>query len=347
MGGSLRLRKPRESWQSAARARIRAAMRILFVTATRVGDAVLSTGALAHLLDRHPGARVTIACGPAAAGLFEGVPGLEHLIVLEKQRYSLHWLALWAECVGKFWDVVVDLRNAPLTYLIPARRRYRMPRTRDDACHRVERLGQVIDEPRNPPSPRLWTRPEHERQAAELVPPGKPVLAIGPTANWPVKQWPEAHFVELVRRLTGPEGILPAARVMLLGRAEERTEVEKLVESVPPERRIDLLHGAPLLTVYACLKRADFYVGNDSGLMHMAAAAGVPTLGLFGPSREEHYAPWGPLGAAVRGPTGYDDIFPDDYDYRTARDTLMASLSVDAVEAAARELWRRTRELVA
>lgn len=322
-------------------------MRLLFVTATRVGDAVLSTGALAHLLDRHPEARVTIACGPAAAGLFEGVPGLERVIVLEKRRYSLHWLDLWTACVGHLWDVVVDLRSAPLTYLIPHRRRYGMRGGRDDTCHRVERLGRVMRIDGPPPAPRLWTRPEHESQAAELVPPGKPVLALGPTANWSVKQWPEPHFQALVERLTGPEGILPGARVMLLGRPEERTDVQRLVASVPSERRIDLLHGAPLLTVYACLKRADFYVGNDSGLMHMAAAAGIPTLGLFGPSREEHYAPWGPLGAAVRGPAAYDDIFPDDYDYRTASKTLMADLDVDTVEAAARDLWHRSREAVA
>ena len=65
-------------------------MNLLFVTATRIGDAVLSTALLAHLLELHPGARVTIACGPAARPLFAAVPGLERVIVMEKRRFSGH-----------------------------------------------------------------------------------------------------------------------------------------------------------------------------------------------------------------------------------------------------------------
>ena len=71
-------------------------MHILFVTATRIGDAVLSTGLLSYLVERYPGARLTIAAGPAAAPLFEAVPGLERIIVVQKRRWSLHWLALFA-----------------------------------------------------------------------------------------------------------------------------------------------------------------------------------------------------------------------------------------------------------
>ena len=70
---------------------------------------------------------------------------------------------------------------------------------------------------------------------------------------------------------------------------------------------------------------------------------GIPTLGLFGPSLEEHYAPWGPWGAAVRADKSFDEIFPSDFDHRETG-TLMDSLAVDVVEEAARELWRRASE---
>ena len=59
-------------------------MDILFVTATRIGDAVLSTGLLGYLIERYPAARLTIAAGPVAAPLFEAVPQLERLIVVSK-----------------------------------------------------------------------------------------------------------------------------------------------------------------------------------------------------------------------------------------------------------------------
>ena len=93
-------------------------MRILFVTATRIGDAVLSTGLLSHVIARFPGARVTIAVGPAAAPLFEAVPGLDRLIVLRKRRWALHWLALYARTVERRWDIVVDLRGSALAWLL-------------------------------------------------------------------------------------------------------------------------------------------------------------------------------------------------------------------------------------
>ncbi|MHB8528837.1 MAG: glycosyltransferase family 9 protein, partial [Caulobacteraceae bacterium] len=55
-------------------------------------------------------------------------------------------------------------------------------------------------------------------------------------------------------------------------------------------------------------KRARLFIGNDSGLMHLAAASGTPTLGLFGPSDEALYAPWGPLARVARGPRTFEEI---------------------------------------
>jgi hypothetical protein len=75
------------------------------------------------------------------------------------------------------------------------------------------------------------------------------------------------------------------------------------------------------------------------------AASDIPTLGLFGPSREEHYAPWGPRCGLVRTTVPFEKIFPPDFDHRST-DSLMDTLSVDAAEAAARDLWQETRATV-
>ena len=118
-------------------------MRALFVTSARVGDAILSTGILSRILDQNPGLRVTVACGPAAASLFEPVPGLERIIVLDKMVGSLHWVYLWAKTFSQRWDILVDLRNAPMTFLIGTKKRYRMARSRDTG-HRILTLARVI-----------------------------------------------------------------------------------------------------------------------------------------------------------------------------------------------------------
>jgi len=317
-------------------------MRILFISSTRVGDAVLSTGLLAHVLAANPGARVSVACGPAAAGLFEAVPGLERIIVLEKMLLSMHWLRLWLLCVGKWWDLIIDLRNAPVSYILPAKRQRHFARSRETE-HRLIELARVLDLQDAPPSPRLWTDPARDELAATLIPKGPPVLAVGPTANWRAKTWRAEYFAELCLRVIGDDGILAGGRVALFGRDDERPQIISLIEALPADRTIDLVGKVELLDIAACLKSCALYVGNDSGLMHMAAASGIPTLGLFGPSREELYAPWGENCAHVRTPESFDDIHPEDFDHQTS-DTLMDSLSVDRVDQALADLWQRHRE---
>src|SRR5215472_1974260 len=175
-------------------------MDILFVTATRIGDAVLSTGLLSFLIDRYPAAALTIAAGPLAAPLFEATPGCERVLIVEKRRGSLHWLPLYAAVAGRRWDLVVDLRGSALAWLLRAGERRAMAKG-DEREHRVCQLGRLFGlDP--PPGPRLWTAPSHERAAAELVPTGGPALAIGPAANWRGKQWRAERFAEMAARLT-------------------------------------------------------------------------------------------------------------------------------------------------
>lgn len=315
-------------------------MRILYITATRIGDAVLSTGLLSHLIGLHPEARFTIAAGPAAAPLFEAMPGLEQLIAVPKERFGLHWLKLWWQCVFRRWDIVVDLRRSAIGWLLPARKRFVLPRT-DRAIHRVELLAATLGLEKTPPAPRIWLSASHRSAAEAIIPPGTPVLALAPAANWLGKQWRAERFVELAARLTGREGILPGARVAVFAAEAERPAIEAVLSGIPADRLIDTVGKIGLPAAAACLERCDLFVGNDSGLMHLAAACGIPTLGLFGPSREEHYAPWGPCGGWVRTAESYEALIgAPGYDHRTTG-SLMDGLSVDRAEEAARALWRR------
>ncbi|MGE4013705.1 MAG: glycosyltransferase family 9 protein, partial [Alphaproteobacteria bacterium] len=130
-------------------------MRILFITSNRIGDAVLSTGGLAWMLDAFPMARVTVACGPAAAGLFEAVPRLETLLVMRKRPYSLHWLDLWRRVAFTRWRAVADLRGSATAYLVPTCRRFVLAAARPDR-HKVRQV-QTSFRLSEPPAPRLWS----------------------------------------------------------------------------------------------------------------------------------------------------------------------------------------------
>jgi ADP-heptose:LPS heptosyltransferase len=209
----------------------------------------------------------------------------------------------------------------------------------DPREHRVRQLARLFDlDP--PPSPRLWTAPAHERAAAALLPPGPPVLAIGPAANWRGKQWRAERFAALALRLTAEEGPFAGARVAVMAAAHERAQAAPLLAALPAGQAIDLVGRTDLLTAAAVLRRCALFIGNDTGLMHIAAAAGAPSLGLFGPSPAEQYAPWGRCTAVVQTAMPRERLFAPGYDHRTT-DPLMDSLSVAAVERAAVQLWRR------
>ncbi|MGF1628740.1 MAG: glycosyltransferase family 9 protein [Kiloniellaceae bacterium] len=313
-------------------------MRLLFITATRIGDAVLSTGLLGRLIEQNPGIRVTVAVGRLSAPLFAAVPGLERIVVIDKQRYNRHWLRLWRRTAFRYWDIVVDLRGSAISYLVPAGRRHVIGKRRPGR-HRVEELGDLIGaDP--PPAPRIWLAEAVKVRAAAMLPPGTPVLAVAPAANWMGKTWPAERFAELALRLTAEGGILPGGRIAVVAAPHELFQARPVLQAAG-ERGIDLVGGGDLLLAAGCLQRAAFFVGNDSGLMHLAAAAGTPTLGLFGPSPDARYRPWGPKAAFVRTPESFEQLTgAPGFDF-AARACFMESLTLDAVEAAARALWAK------
>jgi ADP-heptose:LPS heptosyltransferase len=313
-------------------------VKILFITSTRIGDAILSTGLLAWLIERHPGARLTVVCGAPAAPLFAAVPGLARLVTVRKSATKLHWLGIWRRCLATRWDLVVDLRRSAIAWGLHARDRRRLAGD-DGTLHRVVLLGNTLGlDP--PPAPRLWTTAAQEAAAARLLPGAEPVLVLAPTANAAVKVWPAARFAELAGRLTGPGAPLAGARIVVSGGKGEEAMARAVLETLPDGRGLDLV-GLDLLTSLAVFRRAALFVGNDSGLMHLAAAAGAPTLGLFGPTRDDLYAPWGPLAAVQRTPESVAALTRGKAEARRAGQSLMTGLTIEAVEAAARELLRR------
>ncbi|MBM3512921.1 MAG: glycosyltransferase family 9 protein, partial [Alphaproteobacteria bacterium] len=139
-----------------------------------------------------------------------------------------------------------------------------------------------------------------------------PVVAISPLAARTEKTWPLERFVELARRL-----IQPPTRLVIVGGSEDRPALDAFADLSP----IALIGEADLRLVAAMLKRARLFIGNDSGMAHLAAAVGAPTLALFGPTEPRNYAPRGPRVRVVDAPG-----------------RRLSNLSVEQVLDAAREL---------
>ncbi|OXE36225.1 MAG: ADP-heptose--LPS heptosyltransferase [Phenylobacterium zucineum] len=315
---------------------------ILFISATRIGDAVLSSGLVRRLSQEIPNAEITIVAGPAAAGLYKDMPSLKAVILFEKARNGRHWFHLWRQVRKTRWGLVVDMRGSALSGFLNRRRRAVFKRGLGPPVHKVIEAARVLDLENDVPAPFLFTSAETEALAAELTLGEGPILALAPAANWVGKTWPLERFAQAAIRLLDEGGPLHGGRIMVLGGPEDIGVVSALRHVVPMDRFIDLVGKVDLLTAYACLKRARIFVGNDSGLMHMAAAAGIPTLGLFGPSDEALYSPWGDMTRVVRGPRDYPTIRAVDPNFRQTMCHMM-DLPVETVVEAATQLLAESR----
>jgi lipopolysaccharide heptosyltransferase III len=268
-------------------------MKILFVTSNRLGDAVLSTGLLDHLIRTCPLARITVVCGPVAEGVFARMPNRDRTIVLRKQSWGRHWLPLWADVAMHVWDLVVDIRGSALSWLVPTRRRAVF--RRGDGP-KVAQLGAILGLA-PPPSPVVWTDEADRRLVSGLLPVDRPIVVLAPTANWAPKVWPAECFALAFRGLT--ESQLPDAVAAVLGGpgSAERDLAAPLLAALP--EAIDLVGVLSLAEAASVLQRTSLFIGNDSGLMHLSAAAGAPTIGLFGPTDASTYGPSGHCATAV------------------------------------------------
>jgi ADP-heptose:LPS heptosyltransferase len=269
------------------------------------------------------------------------MPALDELIVFSKSRDGLHWLELWRKLRRRRWGLVVDLRGSAISRFLSTRRRAVHRKAVGEPAHKVIEAARTLRIEDDPAAPFIYVSSDVEAYAADLTAGSGPILAIAPTANWVGKTWPLERYSRLALRLLGSGGPLAGGRLMLLGGPGERQAAEGLKDVVPRKRLIDLAGRVDLVTAFACLRRARLFIGNDSGTMHMAAAAGVPTLGLFGPSDERRYAPFGPHTRALRGPRSLEQIRRLDPRLDQAVCHMM-DLTVDRVYEAAQQLLDET-----
>jgi heptosyltransferase II len=122
----------------------------------------------------------------------------------------------------------------------------------------------------------------------------RPVVALAPGAVGPAKRWPGTAYAELTRRLEA-EGL----HVWILGGPDEKP----LAEQIAGGTQARDLTGSDLRDAILALASASVAVSNDSGLLHVAAALGTPSIGIFGPTSPWHWAPLNPLAATIEAAT--------------------------------------------
>src|SRR3989475_3249365 len=278
--------------------------RILVIKLRYVGDVLLATPVLSRLRESFPKAHLAMLVNPGTDDVVRDHPALDEVLVLERGNFARQWRFVW-DLRRRRFDLVIDLtdadRSALLSWLSRAPMRlgynsegrwrgvlYTQVVAADRfAMHTVlyhlkamEALGLAS----SPPAPMLIVAHEARREADRLlrevgVDRARPFVCLHPGARWWFKAWPAERFAALADLIQTET----ATQALFIGGDQERSLESRIAEGMKTPFR-SLIGKTSLRALAAVLERAALMVSNDNGPMHMAAALGVPVIGLFGPS---------------------------------------------------------------
>jgi lipopolysaccharide heptosyltransferase II len=290
--------------------------RVLVTRLNYLGDVVLSLPLVDAIRARYPGVEVDylarspgadlLALDPRFSRVFAVAPGPRATASLvravRERRYRAvvdlysnprsAWLA-WA--TGAPMRVGGDRRGRRLLYthriVVPKSVR----RVTDVFLRYGAPLGVSAGDAVPPPS--LSVTPAESRAAERVLrgagAPERGRVGVHPGGKWPVKRWPTQHFVDLIRTIRRRIGV----DVVVFTGPDEADATERVREQCRDQATF--LPVLPIRSLAAVVSRLDAMVACDGGVMHVAAAVGTPTVGIFGSSEPDVWFPYGTGHAAA------------------------------------------------
>lgn len=265
--------------------------RILCVCTHRLGDMLVTLPAVQAVRDSFPRARITMIVAAEQMALLEGCKFVDRLEPLPLDEWELLSRA-------KGEDVVFCFRRSPpapdtatLWFSFSTDLFLGSPKPAHEHYLEVLRLLGVKARSRRP---RITLRPAARAFARRFLRSSKlkrnrPTVAVHPGSYYKGKRWPAERYARVLAWLST---CYEAGFVMVQGRGEASL-VEEVVAGIPSDR-VAVLDEESLPNVAAVLARCTFYLGNDTGIMHVAGAVGLPTVTVFGPSRPGVWGASGP-----------------------------------------------------
>lgn len=292
-------------------------MNIVVIRPFKLGDALIIFPLLVRMREKYTNTHITLIADPVVLPLAKA-----WAIVEEAYPYDKDWEKLFDRInvrksrlrdLLQRTDLLICWMNDPedifkqnllkagvkdtiIPPVVPAQNKgLPVASPEDDKLHLVERLAKTLG--LTPIKPELIVLPltgiHHQFRT------NSPPIAIHPGGSTEHKCWPAASFAALVDALL--QRHIP---VLLLGGSADtqllKTIQDQLKTSLRPGM-LTILKNAPLLEVADRLKECGGYVGNDSGITHVAALLRIPTLSLFGPTNIDWWRPLGPTAEVIQG----------------------------------------------
>jgi len=303
--------------------------RILIRATNWVGDAVMTLPAVEAVRENFPSSLITVLAKPWVAPIYEHHPAVDRVLVFDKRGGAFTDLKGMIKSVGLIrrnrFDLAILFQNAfeaaLLAYLggVGLRLGYGTDGRRFLLTHRVRRSKKVLKIHQTEyylsllrsmgwtarsRDPRITVSAgDNEAASIMLAPENVQVkdflLGLGPGAIFGgAKRWPAERFAEIGDWAAQRWG----ARILVFGSARE-TQICQHVCGAMGRPALNLCTRTSLAAAIGLISRCSMFVTNDSGLMHIATAVGVPTVAIFGPTDPVTTGPRGPKTRIVRHDT--------------------------------------------
>lgn len=281
-------------------------MKVLFITLSNIGDAVLTMPALSAILENFKDTQITLLVSPRAADLFKGDPCFENIIVYKKNASLGKKMALIKALRGMEFDLLVDFKDTMLPFLLYAKRKTPAfkklpPYIMHMKDKHLWKLRQALPQISGPDyRPNIWI-PEGVSTQVEGILKSNHVniaglmVAVAPGARSHTKQWARDGFLNVCKRLM--EEL--RAQVILIGDQQD-SQICSQIQAQMGSSALNLCCKTDLKQLSALLKRCNLLITNDSAPMHIAWAVGTPVVAIFGPTDPDRYRPTGPKDIVIR-----------------------------------------------
>jgi ADP-heptose:LPS heptosyltransferase len=312
--------------------------KLLVVKLDHLGDVVTATPVFRSLRAAFPGAPIHALVGPWARDLLAGSPFIDRVVTYESSRFRRPGapranagrpLRVMREVAAERYTHVIELRGDSWTLLLPflsgsARRLDRgtvrlkgwlsrraggrAPGGGSPApLHEVETNLAVVRPLVGPPGPDrarveiFLGEKDRESAAVRLralgIPEEGSLVTIHPGASWRPRAWRPERFAEVARQLLARHDV----HVLFLGTPGD-LDIAAHIGTLLSHRRAHFVFDSSLSETAALIDRSVLFIGNDSGIAHIAAACGTPVVALYGPQDPRRFRPWSEHAVVLHKP---------------------------------------------
>jgi len=263
-------------------------MKVLIELPTWLGDCVMATPAIENIVNFYNDIEITFIGSFVSIEAMKNHPKAVKTVILDKKYTSLYKTAKSLGDFDVFFSFRSSTRSKFLKFLISAKNKYQFDKNKYQNCHQVKKYNDFVNDSlsinSNPGKLKLYI------QNQSLNVSQKPILGINPGASYgSAKRWYPQEFAKVASELANQYDII------IFGGPSE-TDIASDIEKSLIEKGVDnyqnLAGETTIPDLVNHISKLDLFITGDSGPMHVAAAFQVPTVAIFGPTKDDETSQW-------------------------------------------------------